>query len=82
MPALNDGGDLQLRQAAVLNPETQHEAADLQVAEEHELMEVEPIPSPPPQSPIPEDEPHQFPPPHRLGQMNNTCPNCGAKYFR
>ena len=106
MPALNDGGDLQLQQVAVINPEAQQGAAHLQGPEDHDVIEVEPIPapppqpedhdvmdidpmpSPPPQPQLPEDEdmideePHQFPPPHRLGQMNNTCPNCGAKYFQ
>ena len=87
MPALNDG-DLQLQQVGVNNPEAQQGAAHLLVPEEHELMEVDPIPPPPPHPELPEDEdmideePQQFPPPHRLGQMNNTCPNCGAKYFQ
>ena len=57
-----------------------------QAAEEHEMMELDPIPSPPPQQQIPEDmideEPHQFAPPHCLGQMNNKCPPCRAKYFQ
>ena len=103
MPALNDGGDLQLQQVADINPEAQKGAAHLQGAEDHDVMEVEPIPAPPPQpeehdvmgidpipSPLPQpqlpededmidEEPHQFPPPHRLGQMNNTCPSISRR---
>ena len=69
-------------------PEAEHGAVLPQVAEEHEMMELDPIPSPPPQPQIPDDEdmideePHQFAPPHSLGQMNKRCPHCGAKYFQ
>ena len=29
-----------------------------------------------------EDEPIQLPSPHSLGDMNNRCPHCGARYFQ
>ena len=29
-----------------------------------------------------EEEPIHLPAPHRLGEMNNRCPHCGARYFQ
>ena len=51
--AVNDQAQLQ---PVVNNQGAQHGAALVQVAEEHEMMEFDPIPSPPPQPQLPDDE--------------------------
>ena len=64
--ALNELEELQLQHPAANDP--------LVLEAEHPII--------PERDDMIENEPIHLPPPHRLGNMNNQCPHCRARYFQ